>query len=100
MSNNGLRVPLHHATPTQVYIRVTYHLIRLHHKHNEQLYGAFPAVGIGHLLDDLKPFRFGAIFAYTQAAQRHVLGGMSMREWRTLEPWNWRRSVFKQRWRR
>lgn len=94
------RPPLHHSTPTQIYIRVSYQLIKLHHRRNKHLYGAFPAVGIGHLLDDLKPYRFGAIFAYIKAAQRHVLGGMSMNTWRELEPWTWNRSVFKQRWRR
>jgi len=76
-----------------------YQLIRLHNKRHPEAYGAFPANGIMMLLSLLEKNHFGVLAAYTKAASRHVAGGASMKTWRTLEPWDWKRSVFKQRWR-
>lgn len=99
MHNHHRRIPLEHATLPQVHIRVTYQLIRLHAKRHPEFYGAFPANGIMVLVKLLEKHNFGALAAYGKAASRHVAGGMPMRTWRDLSPWDWKRSVFKQRWR-
>lgn len=94
------RRPLHHVTPTEMYIRVAAALIKRDYKLRPKAYAPFPAAEIARLASEMQHVGCGPLAPWLKAAARHVAGGMPLREWEASMPWDWNRAVFKQRWRR
>lgn len=94
------RRPLHHVTPTELYIRVAHQLVLSDYRKQPKAYGAFPANRIASLAREMRAGGFPVFFPWLEAAARHVAEGVPLRVWAASMPWDWNRSVFKQSWRR
>jgi len=100
MSIQPARPPLTDVPFSVVLARVTYQLVRRDVLKYPLAYAVFAPAGIQSLAESLRDEGFLSLAAYTKAAARHVAGGFSMAEFRSMQVWNRHRSVYKQRWRR
>lgn len=97
---NAPRRPLHHVTPTEVYIRVAAALIKRAYRQEPESFGAYPAPRIERLAEQLRSSGLPVLTPWLKAAARHVAQGMPLRTWEQSMPWDWNRAVFKQQWRK